>query len=338
MTLFVHGRLKKFLQVELQLDRKKKQPVVDLPKGPESEPVKAPPFQGPILFDDTKDQEGEVGDGVYQLPDEELPDTKKFLSKRLHFPVPKLSDCRKMKKIDLKKFASSWLSLAAKKINVKNYIDFKSKPTGSQQEPVCNDLELPTDLIIDLLPALMNRGRLDYSAETGLRMVLRKAEGVSESIENAGPKIAAALRLNSTSWVAAKIASLYWRVKGRAQEALECLRVALAYAPDSAKDTIFISVANVLHRAGYVNDAIMTMSYALQSSRDVVVSQFTMANLYAAKEQWSMATMFYESTLALQADFQPAKDRLRTIQCMKVLKRPELYEDEDPNIHKYVIT
>ena len=48
---------------------------MDLPKGPESEPVKAPPFQGPILFDDTKDQEGEVGDGVYQLPDEELPGT-----------------------------------------------------------------------------------------------------------------------------------------------------------------------------------------------------------------------------------------------------------------------
>ena len=39
----------------------------------------------------------------------------------------------------------------------------------------------------------------------------------------------------------------------------------------------------MLHRAGYINDAIMTMSYALQSSRDVVVSQFTMANLYAAK-------------------------------------------------------
>ena len=58
---------------------------------------------------------------------------------------------------------------------------------------------------------------------------------MSESIENAGDKIAAALKQNSTSWVAAKIASLYWRVKGRAQEALECLRVALTYAPDSAK-------------------------------------------------------------------------------------------------------
>ena len=40
---------------------------------------------------------------------------------------------------------------------------------------------------------------------------------------------------NSTSWVAANIASLYWRVKGQAQNALECLRVALFYAPESAQ-------------------------------------------------------------------------------------------------------
>ena len=54
---------------------------------------------------------------------------------------------------------------------MKNYIDFKSKPSSSQYGPVCNDLELPTDLIIDTLPGLSNRGRLDYSAETGLKMV-----------------------------------------------------------------------------------------------------------------------------------------------------------------------
>ena len=54
---------------------------------------------------------------------------------------------------------------------MKNYIDFKSKPSSSQYGPVCNDLELPTNLIIDTLPGLSNRGRLDYSAETGLKMV-----------------------------------------------------------------------------------------------------------------------------------------------------------------------
>ena len=48
--------------------------------------------------------------------------------------------------------------------------------------------------------------------------------------------------------------------------------------------------------------------------------------------------MFYESTLGLQADFQPAKDRLRAIQCMRALQKPEVWSDEDPNVRKYVIT
>lgn len=302
---------------------------------------KAPPFQGHVIFDTPKEQDGSDGEGkrrdIIQLPDDQLPDTRKYLSKRLHLPLPKLSDCKKMKKIDMKKFSSSWLSLAAKKINVKDYIDFKTKSTEDFLEPLC-DMEIPSEVVIDQLPGIQYRNNLDYSAETGLRMVLRKAEGVSESVERAGAMVAAALKMNTTSWVAASVAALYWRVKGEANNALDCLRVALSYAPESAKDTILISVANILHRAGYVNDAIMTMSYALQSTRDIVVSQFTMANLYAAKEQWDMAAMFYESTLGLQADFQPAKDRLRTIQCMRVLQKPELWSDEDPNIHKYVIT
>ena len=75
LTLFLKDRLKRYLKVELQLDTKKKQPSVDLPKGPETEPVKAPPFQGPILFADMKGQDGEVGDGIYQLPEEDLPGT-----------------------------------------------------------------------------------------------------------------------------------------------------------------------------------------------------------------------------------------------------------------------
>ena len=73
LTLFLKDKLKRYVQVELQVDRKKKQPSVDLPKGPDTEPVKAPPFQGPILFADMRGQDGEVGDGIYQLPDEDLP-------------------------------------------------------------------------------------------------------------------------------------------------------------------------------------------------------------------------------------------------------------------------
>jgi len=37
------------------------------------------------------------------------------------------------------------------------------------------------------------------------------------------------------------------------------------------------------------------------------------------QEEWDVAAMFYESTLGLQSTFDPAKQRLKLIHCMKVL-------------------
>lgn len=42
-------------------------------------------------------------------------------------------------------------------------------------------------------------------------------------------------------------------------------------------------MANILHRSGYVNDAIVATSYAMERSPTLVVGHFNMANLFAAK-------------------------------------------------------
>jgi hypothetical protein len=44
-----------------------------------------------------------------------------------------------------------------------------------------------------------------------------------------------------------------------------------------------LSIANVLHRAGFLNDAIVAASYSMDLSPGLVVGHFNMANLYAAK-------------------------------------------------------
>jgi hypothetical protein len=49
------------------------------------------------------------------------------------------------------------------------------------------------------------------------------------------------------------------------------------------QDTALISLANILHRSGYLNDAIVATDMALDVPVKLVVSHFTMANLYAAK-------------------------------------------------------
>lgn len=58
------------------------------------------------------------------------------------------------------------------------------------------------------------------------------------------------------------------------------------------QDTALISVANILHRSGYLNDAIVATNMALDVPVKLVVSHFTMANLYAAK-----ARSFYSGSL-----------------------------------------
>lgn len=88
---------------------------------------------------------------------------------------------------------------------------------------------------------------------------------------------------NSTSWVLSTAAALYWRVKGHAHQAVTCLRHALRYTPREMKDIPLLSLANILHRAGMYNNALILTNMALEISPKFVVIHFTMANIYVSK-------------------------------------------------------
>ena len=79
LVMFLNGRIKKFLKVDLQMNKQDKQPAVDLPRGPEGGQPRMPPYQGEMFFDSPKEPDVEDGEGtrraVYQLPDTELPGT-----------------------------------------------------------------------------------------------------------------------------------------------------------------------------------------------------------------------------------------------------------------------
>ena len=92
-----------------------------------------------------------------------------------------------------------------------------------------------------------------------------------------------AITKNSTSWVLSSAAALYWRVKGNAKEAVNCLRHSLYYAPYKMRDVPLISLANIFHRAGLYNDALIATNQALEISPKLVVLHFTMANIYLSK-------------------------------------------------------
>ncbi|XP_048779550.1 tetratricopeptide repeat protein 17-like isoform X2 [Ostrea edulis] len=287
--------------------------------------------------EDSNPNKPDVSDGkeqeiapVEQLPDSELPDTTHHIGRRYHIAMPSVEECQNMPKVDFTEYTSTFLCVSAKGVDLRKHIDFETVIKRSLEEPVCMT-DFYSTLEVDVLPGTRNKLHLNYHPENVLKEVLQKLGGEKQPVEVIGTRIAQALKKNMTSWVLASTAALYWRVEGDAKRAIDCLRLALTTAPRDVQDTALISLANILHRSGYLNDAIVTTDMALDVPDKLVVSHFTMANLYAAKGQWDKATMFYESTLGLQSSFEAAKHRLKRIKCRFVMQRPE---NQSGKIHK----
>ncbi|XP_062591170.1 tetratricopeptide repeat protein 17-like [Saccostrea cucullata] len=310
-------------------------PDVKPPKGPMVEKIEKVTLTWGS--EDGNPNKPDVSDGkeqeiapVEQLPDSELPDTTHHIGRRYHIAMPSLEECQNMPKMDFTEFTSTFLCVSAKGIDLRKHIDFETVIKRNLEEPVCMT-DFYSDLELDMLPGIVNKLHLNYHPESVLKEVLQKLGGDKQPVEVMGTRIAQALKKNMTSWVLASTAALYWRVEGDAKRAIDCLRLALTTAPKDVQDTALISVANILHRSGYLNDAIVATNMALDVPVKLVVSHFTMANLYAAKGQWDKATMFYESTLGLQSSFEAAKQRLKRIKCRFVMQRPE---NQSGKIHR----
>ncbi|XP_067258090.1 tetratricopeptide repeat protein 17 [Chanodichthys erythropterus] len=240
----------------------------------------------------------------------------------LGWPGPE--ECQRTRRVDLTTVASTWLAVSAKNIDITEHIDFATPLQEPAVEPVCN-ANLPASMhTLDHLSGVANRGGIHYTGESQLREVLQnlgKDKFPSLSFEQVGTRIAKVLEKNQTSWVLSSMAALYWRVKGQGKRAIDCLRQALNYAPHHMKDVPLISLANIFQNARLWEDALTVARMAVEIAPHFVVNHFTLANVYIAMEEFEKAMNWYESTLKLQPEFGPAKDRLRTIQCYLLSKR-----------------
>lgn len=59
------------------------------------------------------------------------------------------------------------------------------------------------------------------------------------------------------------LASVYWRAIGNGLQSVECLRRGIHFAPQTSRDIGLIGLANVLHRHGYLDSAMVTARAAL---------------------------------------------------------------------------
>eukprot|EP00057_Strongylocentrotus_purpuratus_P019322 XP_011673796.1 PREDICTED: tetratricopeptide repeat protein 17 [Strongylocentrotus purpuratus] len=205
----------------------------------------------------------------------------------------------------------------AKDMRLDEYIDFRTQLTHEELkiQPYCNP-DLPTSMhTLDHIPAMAQRRELTYEAEQGLKEVIQTINGGFMDHDEVGTRVAKLLQKDPESWVATNMAALYWRIEGKSLNALDCLRHALHYAPANMKDLALVSIANIFHRVGMYDDAATIAKMAIEITPQLVINHFTLANVYSSKGQWDHALEYYQSTLRLQPDFQPAVERLRTIEC-----------------------
>ncbi|CAL8244280.1 unnamed protein product [Lota lota] len=242
----------------------------------------------------------------------------------LGWPGPE--ECQRTRRVDLTTVASTWLAVSAKNIDITEHIDFATPLQEPAAEPLCNANLAASMHTLDHLAGVANRAAIHYTGEIQLREVLQnlgKEKFPPQSFEQVGTRIAKVLEKNQTSWVLSSMAALYWRVKGQGKRAIDCLRQALNYAPHhmKASDVPLISLANIFQNARLWEDALTVARMAVEIAPHFVVNHFTLANVYIAMEEFEKAMRWYESTLKLQPEFAPAKDRLRTIQCYLLTKR-----------------
>ncbi|XP_061466796.1 tetratricopeptide repeat protein 17 isoform X2 [Rhineura floridana] len=240
----------------------------------------------------------------------------------LGWPSP--DECIKLRRVELTTVASTWLAVSAKNIDITKHIDFATQLQEPAMEPLCN-ANLPASMhTLDHLQGVANRASLHYMGESQLKEVLQtlgKDHYPPQSLEQVGTRIAKVLEKNQTSWVLSSMAALYWRVKGQGKKAIDCLRQALHHTPYHMKDVPLISLANIFHNAKLWNDAIIVATMAVEIAPHFVVNHFTLANVYVAMEEFEKAMRWYESTLKLQPEFAPAKNRIHAIQCHLLMKK-----------------
>lgn len=225
---------------------------------------------------------------------------------------------------------STWVSVTAKGVDLEQYMDLNmAVPALAGLEPVCPELDEPSPVrTLDHLPAYHLRDQfIFYKPEKALTDAFQSLGSERERIEHVAGRLTIAMRASTLSpelregqdggvhWTLSTASTLYWRVKGDAVNAIQCLRHSLNSAPPDMKDVALVSMANIYHQAGLLHSALIAGGAALAISPKLIAIHFTLANIYASMADYQHALQFYYSTLSLQSNFEPAKERIRAIYC-----------------------
>lgn len=187
------------------------------------------------------------------------------------------------------------------------------------QKPHCSKV-VPLDFSMhafEHLTGVRDRHNLTMSPEEGLH----RAVTTIDDIDVFGHLVYDAIKKNSTSWILFNMAAYFWRVRGDATNAIECVRRALHYSPREHKDIALISLGNILHHSHLSEEAAIVVHAGVDIAPDNAICHFTLGNIYAVLSDYNKSIICFENTLKVQPDFKNAEQRYHAVMCHSKLEK-----------------
>ncbi|XP_063724543.1 tetratricopeptide repeat protein 17-like isoform X2 [Symsagittifera roscoffensis] len=215
--------------------------------------------------------------------------------------------------------ASSLIQPSVFKYRVEGFIDWHAqvRPSRVTHLPVCtNTIGLSP---IDGFAGVKQRkaSAAHYKPEKTLRDAFLAMADYQLSLQQMASKLSQALDDDADSFVLLNLAVTYWRIVGDSKRAIDCIRQALYYSPMNTKPMAWISLANILQRSGFLEDAHFFSLLSLRTFPSFA-TYATTANIRATQHAWPDALAFYEGARQLNPDIREVVTDMKTVQCLKM--------------------
>lgn len=202
------------------------------------------------------------------------------------------------------------------------------------KEPICSKFST----LVDGIPTyghLVNKNMIKIEPETEFL----NFTGGNFASEEFVKSLISGLENNPKSWKYYTLSSFYWRMKGNALEALECVLRALTYAPRKSKDIPLLSLGSILYRSHQWQNAEVILQAAIDHAPHIPENHFALGLVFGMNFQLNNSLEHFDKAESLDPSFADRTTQLKNfVVCATNLnsKIDEMHSYID-NIKKEVI-
>lgn len=186
----------------------------------------------------------------------------------------------------------------------------KSSTESIHEEPLCSKFSSLVDGIPTYghLESLINKNRILIEPEIEF---LNFTGGGNFASKDYVKSLVGGLEDNPRSWKYYTLSSFYWRMKGNALEALDCVLRALTYAPRKFKDIPLLSLGSILYRSHQWQDAEVILQAAIDHAPHIPENHFALGLVFGMNFQLNNSLEHFDKAESLDSSFSDRTTHLK---------------------------